>query len=479
MLEIYKNFKEFESEKPLVIGAFIDKDLKLKKDLKIDDLLVEKVISFELGKVNKVYPLGKIKNKVLYLVGLGKLEDFTYENLEESLRGVNYKLGNELVIDLDSFVGSLEVGEVAKRLVKTINYYNYTYDEFLTKKFESDLSLKIVSKTDVTHLVNEALNLAVAVDNTRDLVNKPYNAMSATDLANYAVDLVKSFDNDKVSIRVYDKGKIEELKMNSFLSVNKGSVDEPKLIHIIYKNSAKDNIALVGKGVMFDTGGYSIKSSMNTMKCDMGGAASVLGTLEAVVKNNLEVNLQVVIAATDNRINGEALLPDDVVTAMNGKTIEIFSTDAEGRLTLADAVSFAQKNGAKTVVDVATLTGACVVALGDYTTGLFGNDETELKGMLDASKYANEHLWQLPITKTVREDVRSSKVADLKNSTGRLAGASGAAAFIEEFIEEGTKWLHIDIAGTAFRTSPRYKEFYGASGVPVNTMYEYLKAKSK
>ena len=232
---------------------------------------------------------------------------------------------------------------------------------------------------------------------------------------------------------------------------------------------------LVGKGVMFDTGGYSLKQSMNNMKDDMAGSATVLGILEAAVKNNLPVNLSVVICATDNRIDGGALLPDDVLTAMNGKTIEIVSTDAEGRLTLADAVYFAQKQGSKNIIDFATLTGAIVVALGDYTTGLFGNDLDNINSLLVSSKEEYEGLWHMPITEYMRERVRGSKVADLTNSTGRSAGAIGAAAFIEEFIEEGTKWMHLDIAGTAFNTSPAYNEFYGATGAMVKTVYNYLK----
>ena len=167
--------------------------------------------------------------------------------------------------------------------------------------------------------------------------------------------------------------------------------------------------------------------------------------MEAVVKNNLPVNLRVVIAATDNKVNSGAILPDDVLTAMDGQTIEIESTDAEGRLTLADAICFAQQEGSKVVIDVATLTGAVVVALGDYTTGLFGNDQELVDKILNSAKEENESLWQLPITDHIRDRVRKSPVADLINSTGRDMGASGAAAFLEAFVKPETKWLHLDI----------------------------------
>jgi leucyl aminopeptidase len=479
-MEIFKS-NYFESEKPLVFGAFLDEKVRISDaiDEEIEQLISEKAISLSLGKVNKIPTFGKLKNRIVYLIGLGKRVEYDYEKLEESLRDVNYQLGNELILNVDSFCGDLVIKEVAKRIVKTVGYYNYAYDEFLTKKKENELTLRLISDADFEAEIREAFNLVAAVNNTRDLVNKPYNHLSASDLAEYAEMLVKSLDDDRLTIKVYDKKEIESLEMNAFLAVNKGSAAEPKLIHIKFENAETEAIGLVGKGLMYDTGGYSIKTSMNNMKCDMAGAAAVLGILEAAVKNDLKVNLQVVICATDNRIDGGALLPDDVLTAMNKKTIEIISTDAEGRLTLADGVCFAQREGCKTVIDIATLTGACVVALGDYTTGLFGNSCAEIDRILEAAKEVNEELWQLPINKWIRDQVRGSKVADLKNSTGRTMGASGAAAFIEEFIEEGTKWLHLDIAGTAFHTTPHLKEFYGATGVPVYSVYQYLKNLQK
>jgi leucyl aminopeptidase len=476
-LNIARSFEKIESEKPLLVGAFLNEKVKIAPEIdgEIKELVNDEMVCFEKGKVNKIFTFGKISNQIIYLVGLGNKDDYDYQVLEESLRRINYQLSDEIIVDFDSFIGALEPGEVIRRFIKTVNFYNYVYDELLSKKFENNLELKFLTKYQLENEIEEAFNLGNAINNTRDLVNKPYNYLSAADLAEYAEELVKNLNDNRLAFKIYNKKEIEDLEMKAFLGVNRGSDAEPKLIHLEYRGSDASPIALVGKGLMFDTGGYTLKTSMNTMKCDMAGAASVLGVFEAAVKNNLQVNLQVVICATDNRIDGGALLPDDVLTAMNKKTIEIISTDAEGRLTLADAVCFAQKQGCKTVVDVATLTGACVVALGNYVTGLFGNDEEEIKRILSASHDANEELWQLPINNNIREQVRGSKVADLKNSTGRAMGASGAAAFIEEFIEEGTKWLHLDIAGTAYLTQPSYKEFYGATGVPVSTLYNYLK----
>lgn len=481
MLEIQKNNKYAQSEKPLVLGVFEDAEKVLidpKIDSDIASLIKEKQLKFEIGKVNKVFTFGKIKNQIVYLIGLGKKAEYSYEKLEESLREVNYKLGSELHIQVGSFSEGLDEKEAAKRIIQTVSAYNYKYDECLSEKINNDLSLKLISSQDLSEISEEAFQIATAIDNTRDLINKPYNYLSATDLADYAVKLADSLDDPKIRIRVYGKTEIAELGMNAFLGVNKGSSAEPKLIHIVYENSKKPAVAIVGKGLMYDTGGYSIKTQMNNMKDDMSGAATVLGVFELAVKRQLPVNLHVVICATDNRINGEALLPDDVLTAMNKKTIEIVSTDAEGRLTLADAVCFAQKQGAAEVIDLATLTGAVCVALGEYTVGLFGNDQKTVEKMLAAGKAVSEEIWQLPINDYIRKQVHGSKVADLTNSTGKNMGASSGAAFIEAFIDKPTKWMHLDIAGTAFHTSPFYKEFYGATGMTVKTLYQYLKDQS-
>ena len=334
---------------------------------------------------------------------------------------VNYKLGSELNINLDSLAGNLDLSEVVKRVVTAIGYYNYVFDELQSKKVNNELTLNLITnkQLDFTKEVEEAFNLVTALNNVRDLVNKPYNHLNAVELAEYAENLVDELDNKKVGLKIYNKKEIEELEMHAFLGVNKGSETEPRLIHLTYNGGKGEYVGLVGKGVMFDTGGYSIKTNMLNMKCDMAGAATVLGVFEAVVKNELPINLQVVVCATDNKINGSALVPDDVITAMNKLTIEIKSTDAEGRLTLADALTFTQQQGAKEVIDIATLTGAIVVALGSDVTGLFGNDQEMINNFLKASKEANEEVWHMPINDSIRKKVRDSKVADLLNSTGR------------------------------------------------------------
>lgn len=482
MFQIVKNSTAYNN-KPLVYGFFEEQNSVLinsKVNEEIIDLFNQNLIEKKLGSVNKVFTLNKIDNNIVYLVCLGGLKAYNKNQLEKALVRVNYKLGNELNINVDSFKGNLELEETAKIIACMVGKYNYVYDDLLTKKFKNDLLLNLIydESKNIDKAINEGLNLACAMNNTRDLVNKPYNYLSAPELANYALDLVESLESPKLSIKIYNKKEIESLEMNAFLGVNKGSTAEPRLIHITYNGGTKDYIGLVGKGLMFDTGGYSIKTNMINMKDDMAGSATVLGVLEAIVKNDIPVNLQIIICATDNRINGEALLPDDVLTAMNKMTIEIKSTDAEGRLTLADGLCFAQKQGCKELIDIATLTGSVVVALGDDVTGLFGNDKELIQKLLAASIEANEEFWHMPINDLVREQVRDSKIADLTNSTGRSMGASSAAAFLEAFVEEDIKWMHLDIAGTAFTTSPRVGQFYGATAAALTTLYTYLKNKN-
>ncbi|MFA6827908.1 MAG: leucyl aminopeptidase [Bacilli bacterium] len=472
MLEIIKNYKEL-NEYPQVFGLFQDEKINEANEY-VNKLVEKKFVESKVGIITKLYD--PQNEKQIFVVGLGERDNYSFEVFRKAMIGVNYKLGKELSINVKSFLSSLDEKELVKEMVLVLAYYNYVFDEFKSEKIENDLSVQLFTNIDIDKEIEEAYNIAIAIDNTRDLVNKPFNFMGPSELAEYAFDLIESLKNENVNISVLGKKEIEVMKMGAFLGVNKGSTAEPKLIHLTYKGnpSSEEKIALVGKGVMFDTGGYSLKSNMVNMKDDMAGAATVLGIFEAVVKNNIKRNIDVVICATDNRINGEALLPDDIITAMNGKTIEIVSTDAEGRLTLADAVTYAQQQGNNEIIDFATLTGAIVVALGEDTTGLFGNNQENISKLIQCGNEQGESIWHMPITDFTKEKVRGSKVADLTNSTGRGAGASGAAGFILEFINENTKWMHLDIAGTAFSTSPKNGAFYGASGATIKTVYKYL-----
>ncbi|MDY0064200.1 MAG: leucyl aminopeptidase [Bacilli bacterium] len=477
-MEIIKNCQPFNSNHHLVVGFFEKETIKLHPAIneELEKLQEQELIKQEKGAVTKIFTFGRIANPVVCFVALGQKESYQLSFVTEIAAKISKECGDHLIVLVPTFVGLLDEEEVFKKMVMDIDFYQYQYDECKSKKQERQLEVGFVRATDQFNGLEEYLHVATAISNTRDLVNKPYNYLDAKGLADYAVRLVDDINHPRLKVKILEKKAIEALEMNAFLGVNQGSTAEPQLIHLSFQNSEKpEKVGLVGKGVMFDTGGYSLKQTMNNMKDDMGGAATVIGIMEALARNDVKVNVEAIICATDNRIDGKALLPDDVLTAMNKKTIEIVSTDAEGRLTLADALCYAQKEGCKKVIDLATLTGAVVVALGDYTTGIFGNNDEMIEKIIASGKKTNEDIWHLPITDHIRKQVRSSKVADLTNSTGRNMGASGAAAFLEEFVEEGTKWVHLDIAGTIFHTSPSYQEAYGASGVMVKTLYEYLK----
>ena len=268
-------------------------------------------------------------------------------------------------------------------------------------------------------------------------------------------------------------------KMGSFLSVAQGTSQDPKLIALEYRRGPKDAapVALVGKGLCFDSGGISIKPAqgMEWMKFDMCGAAGVLGAMEAIARLELPINVVGLIGSTTNMPSGEAVKPGDVVQASNGKYIEIINTDAEGRLVLADVLAFAKRFSPAAVVDAATLTGACVIALGHTATGVMGNDESLVQEVLDAGKRSGEPGWPLPLWDDYKELIKSD-IADVKNSGGRPAGTITAALFLKEFAE-GYPWVHLDIAGTAYTESDLGTVPRGPTGVPVGTFVEFVRGR--
>jgi leucyl aminopeptidase len=303
----------------------------------------------------------------------------------------------------------------------------------------------------------------------RDLVNEPANTLTPAALAKAAQDLAQKYD---LIIEVFDKEQIQNLKMGGLLGVAQGSQQPPKFIVLKYqgKDTGAADIALVGKGITFDSGGISIKPSehMGDMKGDMAGGAAVMGAIAAIALLKPKINVAAIIPATENMPGGTAMRPGDVITIMNGKTVEIITTDAEGRLILADALSYAEKIGALKIVDVATLTGACQVALGNICTGAFGNNQELVNQIIDAGAEAGECMWQLPMNDEYKE-LNKSDVADIKNSGGRYGGAISAAWFLREFVEK-IPWVHLDIAGTSDTDKEKGYLVKGATGVPVRTL---------
>jgi len=281
-------------------------------------------------------------------------------------------------------------------------------------------------------------------------------------------------------VEIFDKDKMKELGMGGLLGVSQGSQQPPKFIILSYNGRASKEIdlALVGKGITFDSGGISIKPSENMadMKGDMAGGAAVLATLSALAQLKPAINVTAFVPATENMPSGTALKPGDVIKAMNGKTIEVLNTDAEGRLILADALSYAVKSKAKAIVDIATLTGACQIALGKITTGAFTNNQPLLDKVIAASKEVGEFAWQLPMFEEYKEFIKSD-IADIKNTGNRYGGAITAAKFLEEFVDK-TPWVHLDLTGPDTDKEKDY-QVKGATGAPVRTLVNLVMAKAK
>jgi leucyl aminopeptidase len=329
---------------------------------------------------------------------------------------------------------------------------------------------------------DRGLRVARAIGEGHSLARRlgmlPGNICTPEYLANTARDIAKRLG---MTTAVLGREAMELQKMGSFLCVAQGTTQEPLLITLTYSGGAKDAkpVVLVGKGLCFDSGGISIKPAqgMEWMKFDMCGAAGVLGAMEAIGRMELPINVVGLIGSTTNMPSGEAVKPGDVVQASNGKFIEIINTDAEGRLVLADVLAFAKQFSPAAVIDAATLTGACVIALGHTATGVMGNDEALVQEVLEAGKKSGEPGWALPLWDDYKELIKSD-VADIKNSGGRPAGTITAALFLKEFAE-GYPWVHLDIAGTAYTESDLGTVPRGPTGVPVGTFVAFVRGRAR
>lgn len=317
-------------------------------------------------------------------------------------------------------------------------------------------------------LLKKAEKIASAMAFARNLANEPAQFATPTELANIACD----FGLDTV---VYNREECEKLGMGAFLAVAKGSSQEPKFIHMKYQvDNPKKKIAIIGKGITFDSGGLDIKpaSSMLSMKDDMSAAACVLGVMSIIREFHPQVEVHGIIAACENMPGCSAYKPGDILTAKNGKTIEVDNTDAEGRLTLADALCYACELGVDEVIDLATLTGACMVALGTNAAGIMGNDDTLVKNLINTAERNGERYWELPLWDEYFDSLKSD-IADMKNTGSRWGGASTAGVFLKKFVKD-VKWAHIDIAGVAFLDKPQKEFIKGATGAGVRTLLNYI-----
>lgn len=434
---------------------------------------------FDLGNVTTFYPIHtEYQTPKIMFVGLGKKEDYSLPDVQKVVSKVYPSLKESSIILLDTFQSLNEdLNILTEQVSETITLVQYEFSNYKTKdELDNEIVKKeifIYSDVDVSQAIKNGVINGEATNHARTLVNEPRNKMTTYRLAEYAEKLAKELG---LEYKIYNKKEIEELGMGAFLAVNQGSKQEARLIHLMYRGNpnSEDITTLVGKGVTYDSGGYSIKpkNGMAGMKSDMAGSAAVLGAIEAISRKQLKVNVDVVIAATDNLINSDAIVPDDVIVTMSGKTIEILNTDAEGRLTLVDAITFAKSKQASRIIDVATLTGGVITALGFDITGSFTNDEAFHQQLKQAAEKAGEDIWQLPVDQ-FRERCRKSDVADYNNSPGRDGHASFGAALLAEFAED-TPWIHLDIAGTSYKSSSHLLGPSGGTGVMVRTLTKFF-----
>jgi len=424
---------------------------------------------------------GTLCERVL-LVGLGKEKDFREKEFGTAIRTTVKTLNETGAFDASIFLTELavkkrSVGWRIRQATMIALDATYKFDQFKSKKDEvrrplRKLTLAVERRNELTQAeeaLAQGLAIAEGMAMTKTLGNLPANICHPTYLADQAQSMAKEFN---LGCEILERADMEKLGMHSLLSVSQGSRQPPKLIVLAYQGSkaSEKPIVLVGKGVTFDTGGISLKpgAEMDEMKYDMCGAASVLGTMHAVARMALPINLTVIVPATENMPDGMATRPGDIVTSMSGQTIEILNTDAEGRLILCDALTYAERFEPDTVIDVATLTGACVVALGHIATGLFSNKDALARDLLDAGDESYDRAWHMPLWDDYQELLKSP-FADMGNIGGRWGGSITAACFLSRFTKK-YEWAHLDIAGTAWKSGADK----GATGRPVPLLTHYL-----
>ncbi|MDO5715984.1 MAG: leucyl aminopeptidase [Tissierellia bacterium] len=431
------------------------------------------------GKKDEIFDNLYNEQPAIY-VGLGKEEELSIQVLRKQGKKLGtllkkYKLDEvELLISSTSFPISQEA--VLEGLVEGLLQSNYTFDRYKEKKEEPwdiEISIQGQESKKSRKVIDEISTLMEGVFLTRDLVNIPAMDMYPEVFGEKIDEVLTPLG---VQVTILDKQQIADLKMEAFLSVAEGSDRDPRFILMEYKPVANEApIALVGKGIMYDSGGYAIKPprSMVTMKTDMAGAATVVGTIYALAKNKIQKNVIGVVAACENMISGRAYKNGDIVGSMKGLTIEIGNTDAEGRVTLADSLYYAAtKTGAKKIIDLATLTGAAVVAVGEYTTALMTNDEEFCQVVKDSAEEAGEYVWELKANEELRDSVKGD-FGDINNIGGGSGGSITAGIFLEHFVEE-LPWVHMDIAGPVYSKKAYSYLPKGATGIPVKTLYRTI-----
>ena len=416
------------------------------------------------------------------LVGLGPQDSFDEKAFRNAVGAAFRAINATGTADAEIHLTALAAGtsNITWRITQTAALAIesvYRFEQMKSKHEKPEASLRRLvlayapagERKNAEQGLAQGLALGHGVSLAKDMGNLPGNVCTPTYLAKQAQDLAKRY---KMKVRVLDRTDMEKLGMGSLLSVARGSAEPPKLIVLEYDGGPKSQkpVALVGKGFTFDTGGTSLKpaAEMDEMKFDMSGAGSVLGTLKAVGEMRLPINVVGIIPATENMPGSHATKPGDIVTTLSGQTVEILNTDAEGRLILCDALTYDERYEPSAVIDIATLTGACVIALGHVVSGLFANDESLARDILAAGELVHDRAWRLPLHDEYQEQLKSS-FADFANIGGRPAGAVTAACYLSRFTKK-FRWAHLDIAGTAWKSG----KDKGSTGRPVALLTSFL-----
>ncbi|NWF77755.1 MAG: leucyl aminopeptidase [Chloroflexi bacterium] len=454
----------------------------------ISSLISRGEIKGKFGEVTIVHTFGKVPAERVAIAGLGKRQDFSVDKVRgvagefcRALRKLNcHKVATILH---GAGIGGIEPEASAEAIAEGTLLGLYSFTKYKKPEYEDIAEMLIVVREkDKVPLLEQAVHkgevMAEATNLARDMVNEPANYMTPSQMAETAKEIARKYN---LECQVFDREDMEAMGMEALLGVAKGSNQPPKFITLSYKGDERSQKALgfLGKGITFDSGGISIKASegMDEMKGDMAGAAAVMTALGAIAQLKPKINVTAIIPATENLPSGSALKPGDVLKAMNGKTIEVISTDAEGRLILADALSYAVKQGLSPLVDLATLTGACRVALGTLYSGLFGNDQDLVNKVLKAAERTGERMWQMPMPEEYKEQ-NKSEIANVKNTGNRYGGAITAALFLAEFVDN-IPWVHLDIAGPALSNKESGYIVKGATGVGARTLVELALSEAR
>jgi leucyl aminopeptidase len=454
----------------------------------ITQLVKQGDIKGKLNEITLLHSPGKLPTGRVVVTGLGKKAELTLDKVRgatgETCRYLRQKGVDRIASGLQGAgINGIQTEDAVQAITEGAILGLYAFRKHITKKENNYTEVKefaIVGRGEaaISGAIARAEIIADAVNWARDMVNEPANFMTPADMAEAARKIAGDYG---LKLEVLEKPQMAELGMGALLGVAQGSQQPPMFIILSYQGKESDEVdmALVGKGITFDSGGIDIKpyEGMHEMKGDMSGGAAVMAALMAVARLKPAINVTALVPATENMPSGTAQKPGDIVTAMNGKTIEILNTDAEGRLILADALSYAKKIDAKAIIDVATLTGACHIALGDLCSGAFPNNQELADRLIASGRETGELLWQLPMYDEYKEQLKSD-IADIKNIGGRFGGAITAAKFLGEFVNN-TPWVHLDIAGTYYTDKEKGYVTKGGTGVPVRTLIDLVLKMAK